>query len=41
MISMKMNIWALFVTVPATVALIYFFGMVGASVSWVFYHVFV
>ena len=40
-ISVKMNIWALFVTVPATVALIYFFGVVGASVSWVFYHVFV
>ena len=39
-ISVKMNVWALFVTVPATVALVYSFGLVGASVSWVFYHLF-
>jgi O-antigen/teichoic acid export membrane protein len=34
------NFYALFVVLPVTVFLIYFFGLTGAGLSWVFYHIF-
>ena len=34
------NVVALFVVLPVTVALIVFYGMTGAALSWVFYNVF-
>jgi O-antigen/teichoic acid export membrane protein len=39
-ITAKMNFYALFVVLPATAILIYFFGLIGAGFSWVFYHIF-
>jgi len=39
-ISAKSNFLALFIVLPATGILIYFFGLVGAGFSWVFYHLF-
>ena len=39
-ISAKSNILALFIVLPVTVGLIYFFGLNGAGFSWVFYHLF-
>lgn len=39
-ISAKANILALFIVLPVTVGLIYFFGLNGAGFSWVFYHLF-
>ena len=39
-ISAKANFYALFVVLPVTVILIYFFGLVGAGLSWIFYHIF-
>ena len=39
-ISAKSNFLALFIVLPATGILIYFFGLVGAGFSWVFYHIF-
>jgi len=40
-ISVKVNLVALFATVPATVALVSALGVIGAAASWVVYHVFV
>lgn len=40
-ITAKMNFYALFIILPVTIALIYFFGLAGAGFSWVFYHLFV
>jgi O-antigen/teichoic acid export membrane protein len=39
-ISARSNFYALFVVLPATGILIYFFGLAGAGFSWVFYHLF-
>lgn len=39
-ITARMNFYALFVVLPVTAFLIYFFGLTGAGLSWVFYHVF-
>ncbi len=39
-ISVRMNAWAVGVTVPATVACVYFFGLVGAGAACVVYHLF-
>ncbi len=39
-IAVKVNFYALFVVVPVTVILIYFFGLTGAGLSWIFYHIF-
>ncbi len=39
-ISAKSNFLALFIVLPVTVVLIYFFGLVGAAFSWVVYHLF-
>lgn len=37
-IAARTNLYALFVVLPVTAALIYFFGLNGAGLSWVFYH---
>lgn len=39
-ITARMNFYALFIVLPLTALLIYFFGLVGAGLSWVFYHIF-
>jgi O-antigen/teichoic acid export membrane protein len=39
-ITARMNFYALFVVLPVTVLLIYFFGLIGAGLSWVFYNIF-
>jgi len=39
-ISVKANFLALFIVLPVTVLLIYFFGLTGAAFSWIFYHLF-
>jgi O-antigen/teichoic acid export membrane protein len=39
-IAARTNLYALFVVLPVTGALIYFFGLNGAGLSWVFYHLF-
>jgi O-antigen/teichoic acid export membrane protein len=39
-ISSKSNFLALFVVLPATGVLIYFGGLAGAGLSWIFYHIF-
>jgi O-antigen/teichoic acid export membrane protein len=39
-IGLKTNLWAMVVVLPITVVLIYSFGLVGAGLSWVVYHVF-
>jgi len=39
-ISAKSNFLALFIVLPVTGLLIYFFGLTGAGFSWVFYHLF-
>ena len=39
-ITAKMNFYALFIILPVTVILIYLFGLVGAGLSWIFYHIF-
>ena len=36
----RMNFYALFVVLPVTALSIYFFGLTGAGLSWVFYHIF-
>ncbi len=38
-IGLKTNAWALVIVLPASVVLIYYFGLVGAGVSWVLLHV--
>jgi len=39
-IVVRQNFYALFVVLPVTVLLIYYFGLTGAGLSWVFYHLF-
>ena len=39
-ISARSNLYAVFVVLPVTAALVYFFGLTGAAFSWVFYHLF-
>jgi O-antigen/teichoic acid export membrane protein len=39
-IAARTNLYALFVVLPTTAILIYFFGLNGAGFSWVFYHLF-
>jgi O-antigen/teichoic acid export membrane protein len=39
-IAARSNFYALFVVLPATALLIHSFGLAGAGLSWVFYHVF-
>ncbi len=39
-IAARSNLYALFVVLPTTFALVYFFGISGAGFSWVFYHFF-
>lgn len=36
----RLNFYALFAVLPVTCALTYFFGLMGAALSWVWYHVF-
>jgi hypothetical protein len=36
----RFNFYSLFVVLPVTAVLIYFFGLSGAGFSWVFYHLF-
>ncbi len=39
-IAARLNFYALFVVLPVTILLIYYLGLTGAGLSWVFYHVF-
>lgn len=39
-IATRLNFYALFIVLPMTALLIYFFGLIGAGLSWVFYHIF-
>jgi len=39
-ITARSTFYALFVVLPVTIALVYFFGLTGAGLSWVFYHMF-
>jgi len=39
-ITVRLNLYALFVVLPIAAILVYFLGLVGAGLSWVFYHVF-
>lgn len=39
-ISVRSNFLALFIVLPVTGLLIYFFGLTGAGFSWIFYHLF-
>ena len=39
-IAARQNFYGLFVTLPVTVLLIYYLGLTGAGLSWVFYHIF-
>ena len=39
-IAVRKNLYALFVVSPVTVLLIYYLGLTGAGLSWVFYHIF-
>lgn len=39
-ITARMNFYALFVVLPVTALLIYLFGLTGAGLSWIFYHIF-
>lgn len=38
-IGLKTNAWAVVIVLPLSVVLIYYFGLVGAGVSWVLLHV--
>lgn len=40
-ITVRSNLYALFIVLPATGVLIYLFGLAGAAFSWVCYHLFV
>ena len=40
-ITVRVNFLALFIIVPATIGLIYYFGLAGAGFSWILYHLFV
>jgi O-antigen/teichoic acid export membrane protein len=37
-ITVRFNFLALFIVLPMTALLIYFFGLAGAGLSWIFYH---
>jgi O-antigen/teichoic acid export membrane protein len=39
-ITVRLNLHALWVTLPATAGLVVRFGLLGAGLSWVFYHLF-
>ena len=39
-IGARQNFYALFIVLPVTVILIYAWGLTGAGLSWIFYHVF-
>ena len=39
-ITARANFYGLFVTLPVTVLLIYYLGLTGAGLSWIFYHIF-
>lgn len=39
-IAARSNFYALFIVLPVTFILVYFFGLGGAGFSWVFYHLF-
>jgi len=39
-LASRLNLVALFVTLPVTIALIYWLGLVGAGLSWAFYNTF-
>lgn len=39
-IAMRLNLWALIGTLPIAVWLVYSFGLTGAGLSWVVYHIF-
>jgi len=39
-IASRTNLWALVLSLPATVVLILLFGLVGAGLSWIVYHAF-
>lgn len=39
-ISARSNFYALFMVSPVTVLLVYFWGLNGAGLSWIFYHLF-
>lgn len=39
-ICARQNMYALFVVLPVTIIFIYFLGLTGAGLSWVFYHIF-
>lgn len=39
-IAVRLNFYALFVVLPVTVLLVYFLGLAGAGMSWIFYHLF-
>lgn len=39
-IAARSNFYALFVVLPVMALLIYFLGLVGAGLSWIFYHLF-
>jgi O-antigen/teichoic acid export membrane protein len=39
-IAARLNVYALVLVLPATAALIYYFGLSGAGFSWVFFHLF-
>lgn len=39
-ITVRQNLYALVIVVPATALFIYYYGLVGAGLSWIFYHLF-
>jgi len=39
-IAARMNFYALFIVLPVTVFLIHYLGLMGAGLSWIFYHIF-
>jgi hypothetical protein len=39
-IAARLNVYALVLVLPATAALIYYFGLSGAGFSWIFFHLF-
>jgi O-antigen/teichoic acid export membrane protein len=40
-IAVRSNLYALFIVLPATILLIYFWGLIGAGLSWVLFNLFV
>lgn len=39
-IAARQSVYSIFLVLPSTVALVYFFGLNGAGFSWIFYHLF-